>query len=93
MTDYLAYDTSIPYLQFAVQNSTSGSSVDSRYISNIQWSYVYLKMAMIDTIITFTVLCTTYRVVQFNTVTSEVTIRDFSGTYLYSTETDLTSGR
>ena len=50
-------------------------------------------MAMIDSIITLSVLCTTFRVVQFNTITSEITIRDFSGTYLYSTETDLTTGR
>ena len=87
------YGSTVSYLQIVAQSSSSGVVIGSRYISSFQCGFVYGKIALVDNLLSIASQWTSFRLVLYNTITSQILVSDFSGANLYSSEIDTYSGR
>ena len=90
---YFTYGSPSTYLQLATLNSTDGSIIGSRFLSNSVWSQVWSKMALSNYILAIGVSWGGYNLVLYSTETDEFTIKRFSGSYVFSFDKERLSGR
>ena len=87
------YGPTSTYLQIVTQSSSNGAVIGSRFISSLQCGVIFGKIALVDNLLSVASQWTQYRLVLYNTVTSQISVYDFSGSDIYSSEIDTFTGR